>query len=86
LREEAGVEADLAGFAGYRELLLRNAAGSVGNHFVILAFAARWRAGEAHAGSELTAVEWIEPGTLARFKTTEGLAEIIETARRLVGI
>jgi ADP-ribose pyrophosphatase YjhB (NUDIX family) len=81
LLEETGVEADIAGFAGYREMLLR---GTVRSHFVILAFAARWRAGTGTAGSELSAVEWIDPDALAKFQTTEGLAEIVERARRLL--
>jgi hypothetical protein len=51
---------------------------------VILAFAARWRAGTGTAGSELSAVEWIDPDALAKFQTTEGLAEIVERARRLL--
>lgn len=83
LREETGVEAEIAGFAGYREVRLREG-GELARHFVILAFAARWLAGEAEAGPELAAAEWIEPGTLARYETTEGLAEIVDTARRLL--
>jgi ADP-ribose pyrophosphatase YjhB (NUDIX family) len=84
LREETGVEADIAGFAGYREMLMRNEGGAIANHFVILAFAARWRTGDAAAGAELAGLEWIEPGTLNKFQTTDGLAEIVATARRLV--
>jgi 8-oxo-dGTP diphosphatase len=83
LREETGIEADIAGFAGYREMMLREG-GTLRSHFVILAFAARWRAGEARAGTELRDVEWIEPDALSKFETTEGLAEIIDTARRLI--
>jgi 8-oxo-dGTP diphosphatase len=83
LREETGIEADIAGFAGYREMMLREG-GTLRSHFVILAFAARWRAGEARAGTELRDVEWIEADALSKFETTEGLAEIIDTARRLI--
>jgi ADP-ribose pyrophosphatase YjhB (NUDIX family) len=83
LLEETGVEADIAGFAGYREMHLREH-GTVRSHFVILAFAARWRAGAGTAGSELSAVEWIDPDALSKFETTEGLAEIVGNARRLL--
>lgn len=82
LLEETGVDAEIAGFAGYREAMLRNRSGKIDRHFVILAFAARWLSGEAQAGDELAAAEWIEPEALGTYKTTEGLAEIIETARR----
>jgi ADP-ribose pyrophosphatase YjhB (NUDIX family) len=85
LLEETGVEAEIVGFAGYREMTLRGAGEARDNHFVILSFAARWSAGEARAGAELAAIEWIDPKTLSRFETTEGLAEIVETARRLLG-
>jgi 8-oxo-dGTP diphosphatase len=82
LREETGVEAEVLGFAGFREVISRRG----GNlHFVVLAFAARWVAGEAAASAEAAAVEWIDPAELGRFKTTEGLAEIVENARRIVG-
>ena len=84
LREEAGVAAKIVGFAGYREMLVRDGGGAVTSHFVILAFAARWREGEAKPRPELAALKWIEPGMLAQFNTTDGLAEIVETAKRLV--
>jgi ADP-ribose pyrophosphatase YjhB (NUDIX family) len=84
LLEETGVEAEIVGFAGYREMTLRAAGDKIESHFVILSFAARWRAGEARAGGELVAIEWIDPKTLSRFETTEGLAEIVETAQRLL--
>jgi hypothetical protein len=51
---------------------------------VILAFAARWREGEAKPSPELAALKWIEPSMLAQFNTTDGLAEIVEIAKRLV--
>jgi ADP-ribose pyrophosphatase YjhB (NUDIX family) len=84
LLEETGVEAEIAGFAGHREVVLRDSGGSPARHFVILAFAARWRAGEAKANPELAAVEWIEPAALSGYETTEGLAEIVTAAERLV--
>jgi 8-oxo-dGTP diphosphatase len=84
LSEETGVDAEIAGFAGFREMVMRDGDGKVEGHFVILAFAARWRAGEALVGPELTAIEWIEPEALSRFETTEELAEIVAAARRLI--
>src|SRR5690606_25244873 len=84
LSEETGVDADILGFAGFREMVLRDAQGKAERHYVILAFAARWRAGEAAPVSELAAVEWIDPEALVRFETTEGLEEIVAAARRIV--
>ena len=85
LREETGVEAEVVGYAGHREVMLRNEKGNVFEHFVILAFAARWRAGEARSGPEASAVEWVEPAKLGDYEITEGLVEIVEAAERLVG-
>lgn len=84
LLEETGVTAEIAGFAGYREMMLRDEGGSLASHFVILAFAARWRTGEARPAPELAALEWIEPDALAGYETTDGLAEIVTAARRLL--
>jgi 8-oxo-dGTP diphosphatase len=83
LFEETGVEADIVGFAGYREMLLRENA-TPRSHFVILAFAARWRSGAGTPAAELSAVEWIDPAALSKFQTTEGLAEIVGNARQLL--
>jgi hypothetical protein len=71
------------GFAGFREMVMRGADGKVDRHFVILSFAARWRAGEAQTGPEISAIEWIAPEDVARFETTEGLEEIVAAARRI---
>jgi ADP-ribose pyrophosphatase YjhB (NUDIX family) len=83
LMEETGVDAEILGFAGFREMVMRGADSKVDRHFVILSFAARWRAGDAQTGPEISAIEWIEPGDLARFETTEGLEEIVAAARRI---
>jgi 8-oxo-dGTP diphosphatase len=84
LREETGVEAEIVGYAGYSEVMLKNEKGNVFDHFVIVAFAARWRAGEAKTGPEASAVEWIDPARLGDYEVTEGLAGIVETARKLI--
>jgi 8-oxo-dGTP diphosphatase len=84
LKEETGVEADVAGYAGHSEVMLKNEKGNVFDHFVIVAFAARWRAGEAKTGPEASTVEWIEPARLGEYEITEGLVEIVEAARKLL--
>lgn len=84
LREETGIEAEAAGYAGHSEVLLRNEKGVVVEHFVVVAFAARWWAGEARTGPEASAVAWVEPARLGDYEITEGLAPIIERAERLV--
>lgn len=85
LMEETGVAAEIAGFAGHCDMFLRDDVGAITHHFVIAAFAARWTAGEAQPGPEAAEVAWIEPSSIAQYKTTPGLAEIIENARKLIG-
>jgi ADP-ribose pyrophosphatase YjhB (NUDIX family) len=66
--------------AGYRETIVRDGDDRVERHFVILCFAARWRAGEPDLNEELSEARWIEPTELAGLPTTPGLAEIVTAA------
>lgn len=84
LREEVGVEAEIVAPAGEREAVWRGRDGVVVARFRIQAFAARWRAGEPKTGPEAVEVRWLDPDQVSELKTTEGLAEIVATARRLV--
>jgi 8-oxo-dGTP diphosphatase len=78
--EETAMQIEPVGLAGHREAIVRDPAGRVERHFVILAFAARWRAGEPVLNPELAEARWIDPGELAGLRTTEGLAPIVAAA------
>lgn len=80
VREETGLEIEPLALAGYREVIARDANGRVERHFVILPFAARWRAGEITLNEELAKARWLVPAELSDLATTEGLAEIVGTA------
>ena len=80
VREETALEIEPVTLAGHREVVVRDADGRVERHFVILCFAARWLAGEAHLNEELDEARWIDPAEIAGLKTTEGLAEIVAAA------
>lgn len=84
LFEETGVTAEAVGLAGKSEVILKDKAGLVSARFRILAFAARWIAGEAKPGPEASEVAWVEPEQISSFKTTEGLLPIVLEARRMV--
>lgn len=84
LREEVGVEAEIMGPIGEREAVWHDKSGVVVARFRIQAFAAHWRAGEPKTGPEAIDVRWVEPDKVGELETTEGLAEIVATARRLV--
>ena len=80
IREETELVVAPIGLAGHREVIVRDAGGRVERHFVILAFAARWVAGEPRLNAELAEAYWLAPQDLAGLTTTEGLADIVAAA------
>ena len=80
VREETSLEIEPVALAGHREVIARDAQGRVERHFVILSFAARWRAGEPVLNEELDDARWLTPTELTGLQTTEGLAEIVAAA------
>jgi ADP-ribose pyrophosphatase YjhB (NUDIX family) len=83
--EETGLAIEPSGLAGYREAISRETDGRVLRHFIILAFAAHWQGGEPTLNDELSEAHWIAPEELATFRTTEGLAEIVDAAFAVLG-
>jgi ADP-ribose pyrophosphatase YjhB (NUDIX family) len=84
VREETGLTIEPVGLAGTREVIGRDDTGRVQRHFVILAFAARWVAGEPRLNDELADARWIRLSNLKDLTTTEGLAEIVAAAFALM--
>jgi 8-oxo-dGTP diphosphatase len=83
--EETGLAVDIIGLAGWREVLPAARGGSGrGGHFVIMSFAARWRAGEIRLNDELDDFQWRAPDALGGLALTDGLREIVAAARRLI--
>ncbi|CUT11144.1 GDPmannose mannosyl hydrolase EC 361 [Bradyrhizobium sp.] len=83
--EETGLDIDIVGLAGWREVL--PAAAGAG-HYLIMSFAARWVAREPVLNDELDDYRWIAPEALASLgdlKLTGGLEEVIQSARGLIG-
>jgi 8-oxo-dGTP diphosphatase len=80
VREETALEIDVIGLAGHREVIVRDAQGRIERHFVIMCYAARWRAGEVVLNDELDDARWLVPSEMTGLHTTEGLAEIVASA------
>jgi len=80
VREETGMTIEPVALAGFREAIVRDADSRVERHFIILCFAARWRAGEVLLNEELDEARWLDPAELAGLPTTSGLAEIVAEA------
>ncbi len=81
--EETQLAIAPVGLAGYREFIDRDAAGRAARHFIILAFTARWVAGEPVLNEELAEARWVRPDEVAALPTTEALAEIVAKAAEM---
>jgi 8-oxo-dGTP diphosphatase len=79
--EETALKIEIAGLAGWREVLPETAGGG---HYLIMSFAARWLAGEPVLNEELDDFRWLVPDGLGDLKLTPGLQPVIQSARRLV--
>jgi 8-oxo-dGTP diphosphatase len=80
--EETALKIEIAGLAGWREVV----PGRIGHgHFVIMSFAARWIAGEPVLNEELDDFKWCAPDALGDLKLTDGLPEIVNAARQVIG-
>ena len=85
VQEETGMAIEPIALAGFREAILRDAEGRVERHFLILCFAAHWRAGEPVLSEELDEARWLDPAELATLPTTAGLAGIVAEAFERLG-
>jgi ADP-ribose pyrophosphatase YjhB (NUDIX family) len=80
VQEETGLLVEPFATAGQREVITRDAAKRIERHFVIVAFAVLWIAGELSLNEELTEARWVLPGDVPALPTTEGLAEVVAAA------
>ena len=80
--EETALRIEIAGLAGWREVLPST---SGGGHYLIMSFAARWMAKEPVLNDELDDFRWLPPDALGDLKLTGGLQDVIQSARRLIG-
>ena len=79
--EETALKIDIIGLAGWREVV---PATTGDGHYLIMSFAARWRAGEPVLNEELDDFLWLPPEALGDLRLTGGLEEVIQSARRLL--
>ncbi len=80
--EETSLKIEIVGLAGWREVLPGT---SVGGHYLIMSFAARWIGREPVLNDELDDFKWLAPDDLSDLKLTGGLQEVIQSARVLLG-
>ncbi len=78
--EECGLALHLHGLVGFADRIVRDAAGRVQYHYVLLDFLATPGSGTAAAGSDARAVRWSTLEELRGLDTTEGLEGMIRRA------
>lgn len=84
VREETSLEIEVLSLAGHREAVMHDKEGRVERHFVIMCFAARWVSGEPTLNEELDEAHWLLPAEITGLRTTDGLAEIVADAAKIV--
>ena len=85
IAEETALTIEPVALAGHREFIVRDEGKRVARHFVILAFSARWLAGEPVPSDEIAEARWVSLQELQALPTTEGLAEIAASALAQAG-
>jgi 8-oxo-dGTP diphosphatase len=80
--EETALKISIVDLAGWREVLPGT---SGGGHYLIMSFAARWISGEPVLNDELDDFRWLAPDSLGDLKLTDGLVQMIQSARGLIG-
>ena len=76
--EETGLHVEIAGAIDRAEIIRRDEKGLVERHYVIIVFAGRYISGEAQAGDDADAVNWIAPSEIADYDLTPDTARILK--------
>ena len=84
LDEETGVTVGPLELAAVVDNIRPDAAGSLRFHYTIIDFAARWRAGEPRAGSDVGEAVWAPLDALEPFALWHEAHRVIGIARRLI--
>lgn len=80
VREETAVEAEIVGLVDVHDVVLNAADGTLRAHYLIVVFAARWRAGEPVAGEDAAVARFVPVEEVGRYKLTDGAQALIERA------
>jgi 8-oxo-dGTP diphosphatase len=80
--EETGLKIEIIGLAGWREVLPGTTGGG---HYLIMSFASRWIGNEPVLNDEHDDFKWLAPDAIDDLGVTEGLQEVIQAARRVLG-
>ena len=77
IREECGIEVDLTEVIEVVERVVRDEAGRIQYHYVIVDYLARWVSGELAPSSEVLEARWVAPEDFPAYEMTRGTTEVI---------
>ena len=77
IKEEAGIDIDIVGLLDVVDLVRHDDQGRVRFHYTLVDFTARWRAGEAVAGDDAAAVQWVRLDDLDRLSLWDETLRVI---------
>jgi ADP-ribose pyrophosphatase YjhB (NUDIX family) len=81
--EECGLEIELVDVCGVLDRVIRDPAGPVRYHWVLVDFLALARGGTLCAGDDAAAARWVRIDEVESYDTTDGLMDMIKRAMAL---
>jgi 8-oxo-dGTP diphosphatase len=82
VREETALDVRPLGVVQIFERIMRDAAGAIEYHYVLIDYLCRIEAGTLCAGDDVSRVEWVRRRDLKQLRITEGTLVVIEKAFR----
>jgi len=82
VREETGLEVKPVRMFQIFERIMRDSAGAVEYHYVLVDYLCRVVGGTLRAGDDVAHVEWVRRRDLPALQITEGTLEVIQSAFR----
>ena len=80
VREETAVRAEILGLVDINDVVIRNDAGELTAHYLLVIFYGRWLGGDPLPGDDCLEARFVAPSTLENFKTTDRLSGFIRSA------
>ncbi len=85
IREECGIDIEVAGVAGVVDRVVRDGDGRVRYHYVLVDYLAFAQSGPVTAGTDAAEARWVEVDAVDALDITDGLVDMIRRAVALAG-